>query len=327
MALERQTAKTWKALVTSGVKFTYSIRYLFNCAVLCALVAMDARAQQPGLPAGSRMINMDGHELHVLYQGLENRKPGRPVIVFEAGLMHSMDVWAKILPQVAIFAPVVAYDRAGLGRSVWNEQTPTPEYITKRLHELLRQVGAEPPYLLVGHSWGGTLARYFAGYHPDDVAGIVYVDPGPIATQSMAEQLAPFDSIGAGKDGYDAMWSGFATALEGASAAGKAELKVMRSLMERDKNDRDLKPAPDVPVVVLMAAKPYPPFLQLPYDHQAHFDADLRHRIRMLQEWALASPKGTLVVSNHTTHAMPREDPDLVMWAIMRVLSAIPTKP
>ena len=327
MALGTQNSKSWNPHVTGGGKFTYSNRYLFNCFLLCAIVAQQAGAQQPGLPAGSRLINMDGHDLHVLYVGLENRKPGRPVIVFEAGLMHSMDTWAKILPQVAMLAPVVAYDRAGLGRSVWNEQAPTPQYVTKRLHDLLRQIGAEPPYLLVGHSWGGALVRYFAGYHPEDVAGIVYVDPGPIITQSLAEALAPFDSIGAGKAGYDALWSGFVSATEGRSEAGKAELKAMRGLIELEKKDRDLRPEPDVPVVMLIAGKPNPPFLQLPYDQQAHFDVDLRHRIRMLQEWALASPKGTIVVSNHTTHAIPKEDPDLIVWAIMRVLSAVPDRP
>jgi pimeloyl-ACP methyl ester carboxylesterase len=320
-----QTENWLNIMVTGGGKLMVC---LFVCAGLIAFSVSVAQAQQPAVAAdGARLINMDGHPVHVQYQGLENRKPGRPVIVFEAGLMNSMDMWAKILPQVAIFAPVVAYDRAGLGRSVWNEKPPTPQYVTQRLHDLLRQIGAAPPYLLVGYSWGGTLARYFAGYHPQDVAGIVYIDPGPIVTQTIAEAQAPFDSIGAGKEGNEAFWSAFATVLAGASAASKAEFEVMRTLMKKNNSERDIKPAPQVPVVVLVAAKPVPPFLELPYDQQAHFDADLRHRMRMLQEWALTSPKGTLVVSNHTTHAIPREDPDLVVWAIMRVLTAVSAKP
>jgi hypothetical protein len=50
----------------------------------------------------------------------------------------------------------------------------------------------------------------------------------------------------------------------------------------------------------------------------------VRHRIRQLQEWALDSPHGTLVVSNATTHLVPREDPDLIVWATKRVLDQIP---
>jgi hypothetical protein len=41
-----------------------------------------------------------------------------------------------------------------------------------------------------------------------------------------------------------------------------------------------------------------------------------RAEIQKLQEWALDSPRGTFVVSNHSTHAVPPEDPDLIVWAI-----------
>ena len=51
---------------------------------------------------------------------MENRKKGSPVIVFEAGATNSLDVWKNVLPTVAQFAPVVAYDRAGLGQSAWD---------------------------------------------------------------------------------------------------------------------------------------------------------------------------------------------------------------
>ena len=81
---------------------------------------------------------------------------------------------------------------------------------------------------------------------------------------------------------------------------------------------RDLRPPPDVPVVVILAAKPYPPLPGLPFDSERHFRADLSHRIEVLQDWALASERGTLVVTNHASHAVPRDDPDLIVWAVQR---------
>lgn len=92
--------------------------------------------------------------------------------------------------------------------------------------------------------------------------------------------------------------------------------------MELDPAQRDVRPLPAVPLVVLVAAKylPPPPIMTLPYDPQVHFEVDVRHRIRLLQAWAMASPRGTLLVSNHTTHAVPREDPALIVWAVRRVL-------
>jgi pimeloyl-ACP methyl ester carboxylesterase len=303
-------------------------RHLAGAVATWACLGASAAAQQPAAPATPRMLDVDGRAVRVQALGLDDRQPGRPVVVFEAGATNALDVWGRVLPQVATVAPVVAYDRAGLGRSEWDGVTPTPQHVTNRLRRLLERIGAGPPYVLVGYSWGGILARYFAGYHPSEVAGLVFVDPGPIVTQSLAENLAPFDAVGAGRAGFDAFWSGFAAFFGQAPPAVRAEFDVFRGLMERDAADRDLRPVPDVPVVVIVAAKylPPPPSMRLPYDPRAHFEADLRHRIRMLQEWALASPRGTLVMSNHTTHAVPREDPDLIVWAVRRVLSAIPDR-
>lgn len=296
-----------------------------GAAAMCALAAGTLRGQQTAAPSGVRMAEIDGRAVRVQVLGLDDRRKGTPVVVFEAGATNSLEVWGSITAEVAALAPVVAYDRAGLGRSEWDGTTPTPRHVATRLRRLLRQIGADPPYVLVGYSWGGILARYFAGYHAADVVGLVFVDPGPIVTQSLADNLVPFNAIGAGQAGYDAYWSTFAGLFERAAPAVRAEFEVYRRLMRMDPSDRDLRPVADVPVVAIVAAK-YLPLrsLQLPYDAEAHFEADLRHRIRLLQEWTLASSRGTLVMSNHTTHAVTREDPALVVWSVQRVLASIP---
>jgi pimeloyl-ACP methyl ester carboxylesterase len=274
------------------------------------------------------MVDVDGHAVRVQAIGLDRRRPGSPIVVFEAGAATGLDVWSSVLPNVASLAPVVAYDRAGLGLSDWDNEPPTPRHVSNRLRRLLERLGAKPPYVLVGYSWGGNLARYFAGYHPGDIAGLVFVDPGPIVTQSLAERIAPFDAIGAGRAGFDAYWSRLGALFERAPPAVRAEVDVFRGLVQLDSAELDLGRIPDVPVVVIIAAKYLPlPMLQLPFDARAHFEADVRHRIKLLQEWALASPRGTLVVSNHSTHAVPREDPELIVWAIRRVLAAAAKRP
>jgi pimeloyl-ACP methyl ester carboxylesterase len=243
-------------------------------------------------------------------------------VVFEAGATNTLDAWQAVFPALVGSVPLVAYDRAGLGESAWDGQAPTPRHVTGRLRRLLQAVGAGPPYLLVGHSWGGSLMRFFAGYYPEDVAGVVYVDPGPLITQSTADELAPFTEIGAGRAGYEAFWSLYGSLMERAAPAARAEFSVYHGLMQRDVADRDLYPAPRVPTVVIVAAKPYPALQGLPFDPQRHFEADLRHRINVLREWALHSEHSTLVISNSTTHAVPREDPELIAWAVKRILSS-----
>jgi len=286
-----------------------------------------ATAQRSTNPATTKLVAIDGRPVRVQASGLERRKPGQPVVIFEAGAASTLDSWRSVLPQVAATAPVVAYDRAGLGQSAWDSVTPTPRHVSTRLRKLLREIGAEPPYVLVGHSWGASLMRYFAGYHPREIAGVVYVDPGPIITQSVADEIAPFDAIGAGRAGYDAFWASFAAIFERSSPGVRAEFAVFRGLMDRDVAQRDLPPAPDVPVVMLLAAKSFGSPSGLPYDANAHFQADLRHRVKKLQEWALTVSNGTVVVSNQTTHAIPRDEPALIVWAVQRVLSAVPNRP
>jgi pimeloyl-ACP methyl ester carboxylesterase len=302
------------SLLIGGVAATLSC--------LGARARAQPQAQGRGAIQDARFVDVDGHAMRVLVRGLETRVQGSPVIVFEAGATNSLEAWSGVLPRLAGDAPVVAYDRAGLGQSEWDDQAPTPRHVTARLRTLLAQLDAGPPYVLVGHSWGAVLMRYFAGYHPSEVAGVVFVDPGPIITQTLAERIAPFDSVGAGQAGYDAFWSAFESIFAQSPPAIRAEFEVFRGLMEVKVGERDLRPMPGVPVVVLAAAKylPLPPTLRLPFDPEAQFEFDVRHRIRMLQEWALASPRGTLVVSNTTTHVIPREEPELIVWAIERVL-------
>ena len=85
--------------------------------------------------------------------------------------------WGWVQPGLAQFTRVVAYDRAGFG---WSEPALTPDNSQQRvaeLHSALQNAGIHPPYLLVGHSYGGLLARLYAGDYPQEVVGMVLLDP------------------------------------------------------------------------------------------------------------------------------------------------------
>lgn len=300
-----------------------SMRSLGGALLIVTCFTSTLDAQRPSAQPVLRVVDVDGKAMRVQLSGVTGREQGMPIVVFEAGATQSLTAWDSVFAQLVGTVPLVSYDRAGLGESSWDNQTPTPRHVSHRLRRLLREIDAGPPYVLVGHSWGGSLMRYFAGYHASEVAGIVYVDPGPIVTQSVAQELAPFVEIGAGRAGYEHFWSAYGALVETASPAVRAEFSVYRGLMQREVSERDLLPAPDVPVVMILAARPYPPLPGLPFDPVQHFQADLRHRIGVLQEWALASSRGTVVITNHTSHDVPSEDPGLIVWAVERVLAAI----
>jgi pimeloyl-ACP methyl ester carboxylesterase len=125
----------------------------------------------PLLPPG-RLIDIGTHRLHLHCQGV-----GAPAVVFDAALGGSSLSWSLVQPEVARFTTACAYDRAGFG---WSDAGPPPRTAARlagELAALLERAGVTPPYVLVGHSFGGLTIRAFAARHPQLVAGLVFVDP------------------------------------------------------------------------------------------------------------------------------------------------------
>ncbi len=119
-----------------------------------------------------RLVDAGGLRLHLHCMGA-----GGPAVVFEAALGGSSISWSLIQPEVARLTRACSYDRAGFG---WSEAGPMPRTagrVADELHVLLDRGGVAPPFVLVGHSFGGLVMRIFAARHPTEVAGLVLVDP------------------------------------------------------------------------------------------------------------------------------------------------------
>jgi pimeloyl-ACP methyl ester carboxylesterase len=98
-------------------------------------------------------------------------------VVFEAGLGNDWTAWEPVAKEVAAEARVFAYSRPGYGKSEATEEPRDAARIVEDLRALLSSHGYAPPFVLVGHSFGGTYMELFAKAHPDEVAGVVLVDP------------------------------------------------------------------------------------------------------------------------------------------------------
>ncbi|HEX6315762.1 MAG TPA: alpha/beta hydrolase [Gemmatimonadaceae bacterium] len=99
-------------------------------------------------------------------------------MVFIAGSSGLSIDWVFVQTPVATFARVCSYDRSG---SAWSDLGPYPHTLAQKvfeLHRLLQKSGESTPLVLVGHSYGGRLARLYASTHPADVKGMVLVDAG-----------------------------------------------------------------------------------------------------------------------------------------------------
>src|SRR5215217_3428463 len=95
----------------------------------------------------------------------------------DIGAGGSLLDWGPVQPGVAKFSRVCTYDRGGAGWSEPGTQPRTSQQFVKELHALLNNAGIEGPYVLVGHSLGGNNVQLYASRYPDEVAGMVLVDP------------------------------------------------------------------------------------------------------------------------------------------------------
>lgn len=108
---------------------------------------------------------------------LVEKGAGGPAVVFESGIAATHLNWSHIQTAVSEHTRTVSYDRAGLGWSTPSKTPRTPGNIALELRQMLQDAGIEPPFILVGHSFGGLVVRRFATLFPEEVAGVVLVDP------------------------------------------------------------------------------------------------------------------------------------------------------
>jgi pimeloyl-ACP methyl ester carboxylesterase len=135
--------------------------------------AVDARR----FPPPGRLIAVDGHRMHINCTGT-----GGPTVVLDAGLGGWSLDWSAVQPEIAQFTRVCSYDRAGLGWSAPGAIPGDAQHAVDDLHTLLATSGEVGPFVLVGHSNGGLRAALYAQAYPQEVAGVVLIDPTPRAT-------------------------------------------------------------------------------------------------------------------------------------------------
>lgn len=150
-----------------------------------AKIAQHRVVSQIAAPPG-QLIDVGGRRLHIHCQGAAD--PGKPTLVFDAGLGESSLTWAGIAPALAETHHVCTYDRAGYGWSDPGPGAPSASVAIADLRTLLRAAGVPGPYVLVGHSLGGLYVRMYAYHHPEEIAGLVLLDP---SHEEMTSRLPP----------------------------------------------------------------------------------------------------------------------------------------
>lgn len=299
-----------------------------------------ADAAPSGPPLG-RFHNVDGRRLALHRSGTGTGGPS-VVILPGAGLV-GLD-FLNIQQGAAELTTSVLYDRAGTGWSEDVELPRTPTDVTDELRNLLRAAGVPAPYLLAGHSLGAMYARRYAQRFPDEVAGLLLLDPGhedmlsylPQQVAEMNDRMQPDleqlpeltdEQIRSARGQYTQLYAAWPDPLR--EALIEHHLTTWRTGIRETLNFEDevydeLRnggPLPDVPLTVLTTTGSNP--------YWAHFMSDELQReahdgVRALHAALAGSvPRGEHRVIDGASHQYAHvTHPDAVLRALRDLLDA-----
>ena len=287
--------------------------------------AAHDRARHP--PPGA-LVDVGGRRLHLHCVG------SGPTVILEAGGGASSLVWGRVQAELASFARVCAYDRAGLGWSEPSPRPPTPTNVAEDLRRLLERAGLAGPYVLVGHSLGGLYAQAFAFRYPDLVAGLVLVD-SPHPDQALRNppevgramgRLALMARLGsvAVRLGL-ARVAGWGTADGGGGTSGApltaewltTSAAELESFPESCAQVRAAWRPVSAPVIVLTHGREDHVF---PFVSEEANRAHERLFTELQRDLVRLSPEGRQVIVPGTGHMIPLAAPDAVIRAVRDVL-------
>jgi pimeloyl-ACP methyl ester carboxylesterase len=270
-------------------------------------------------PAPGRLISVGSHKLHLLCKG----NASWPTVVIEQGAGEPSRLWWLLQDQIAAFAHVCTYDRAGYG---FSEPAPLGRTIDERaaeLHTLLTNAAVPGPYILVAHSYGGLIVRAFARRFPAQTAGLVLVDTPHESNIFQKDVLDFYSKVGflqgivefASRFGLLRLL-GHCVNLDaiGFPFVRPVEYQALRDDLASLKLAANATPPADLghlPLAVITHGQPFPgPFAVLEKGW-----SEGQHRLAAL------SSNSTLTIAQNSNHMIQLDEPAIIVDAIRRVLN------
>jgi pimeloyl-ACP methyl ester carboxylesterase len=273
-----------------------------SCVQALLLVAVSAAV------AGGQtrtLVSVGDHRLDVVRAGA-----GGPAVVFETGLADSLDVWLPVLHTISEYTTVIAYSRAGFGRSDAGSSDHSVPHAAADLHELLQHLAIKPPYILVARSYGSLIARLYTSRYPTEVAGIVLVDG------THEQQVQRFGNIDSTyprefRVFYDSVLAHLAPGAEAAEIRETVSIQAAGTVP-------GLKPLPDIPIAVLTSMQSDESSRYVNGTARGHEVWRALH-----DEWFRRSRNGIHIETTRSGHGIQDDEPALVAMAIRFVLDRV----
>lgn len=184
-------------------------RYLATCVATVLLAGCGQASDtvlvvkpviDPGQMAFQGRVDIGGRKLYLECAGI-----GEPAVIFDAGLQNGGWKPAALFAELAAVTRVCLYDRPNThnGRSDPVQTSRTSQDIVNDLEALLAVAGVHPPWILVGHGFGGMNMTLFAAQHTDQVTGLVLMDPLPPNTVESWMMMLKYTDMSAAPTAYD----------------------------------------------------------------------------------------------------------------------------
>lgn len=225
---------------------------------------------------------------------------GAVTVVLINGSGGPIEGWHKILGPVAEAARVFAYNRPGVGGSAPPAVPQTAAHMAASLRDALDKSGCSPPYVLVGHSFGGIIANRFARCYPEDVGAVVMLE---------ASTAADIESLPA----FETRPQRFIARLAERIFPSNPNAEALHA----DASAHELRhapPFPQLPLIVITGARPAMAWATRP--------EALAARARHQQQLAALSPLGRQVIAARSGHFPQFTEPGLVVSAVKEAIDA-----
>ncbi len=275
-------------------------------AILFMLFAFDITGQ------ATEQIEVDGFLVNYASKGIASRKPGQPVVVFESGMGTDLGNWYKIFDEIAEFAPVFAYDRPGIGLSQPDNEVPTTRNLVSKLRKMLGLLDISPPYILVGHSLGGAYVRGYASLFPEEIVGLIIIDPADF-TESREKRRLPYREVGLSETKIDSIINELQNGpLDPQMPKSIQEEKLaLREMRNNDFRTETAKDLPHIPIFIITSVRyeNYP-------GGEALFRAKMKYRVERWSNVLIGNPQGRLVNVVDAGHFVHIDDPKLVISCV-----------
>ena len=258
---------------------------------------------------GSKFVEINGKKQFVIVKG-----QGSPAIIFVNGKGADHSSYDSVQKNLSKVTLTFAYDRGGLGLSESINKERSIDNMVSELNQILEKESIKPPYILVGHSMGGYIIRYFVNKYPEKVAAMLFLDPAhedciklwrASRTEAKKIQLDSFITVLKNNPNRTA----------GANAESKHFWTTDEDLV------RD-KPIPNnIPVTLISSSKP-------DSDPNAIIftKSDQEIWVNLHKSWKKEAPQMKHIITDKSGHQIQEELPDLVTKEIIELIKQIDSK-